>query len=328
MGKLVGMLNRALACYALTPPEHEELRRAVTDYEQRQEAALERSIPEPAGSFDLVAHLRRQRAFSLRTFGPGARSAGVIDHLRKELLELERDPSDLTEWIDVVLLACDGAWRQGFTPEQIACNLGEKLARNEQRSWPDWRTADPNKAIEHVRTEEQPIAPPPAVVEAKPAAAVERAESAPRPLSALEQEIAYLRAYNVHARTDGAVLAAHAAGLLVDALGSSPTVEELCDALRKLRKERADEIHGLEAQIENLALERREAVNMNDRHRRALAAYQASAAPRQQVKLAAELRNAEAALGRLREHLEALAEHLRGSIVTAEAGRVIDGVEP
>ncbi|MGH6882853.1 MAG: dATP/dGTP pyrophosphohydrolase domain-containing protein [Hypericibacter sp.] len=26
-----------------------------------------------------------------------------------------------------------------------------KQAVNEQRSWPDWRTADPDKAIEHVR---------------------------------------------------------------------------------------------------------------------------------------------------------------------------------
>ena len=30
----------------------------------------------------------------------------------------------------------------------------EALAeRNEAREWPDWRTADPNKAVEHVRSE-------------------------------------------------------------------------------------------------------------------------------------------------------------------------------
>ena len=101
---------------------------------------------------DLVAHLHRQRAFSARTFGPGARTAGVLDHIRKELREIEAKPDDLSEWIDVVLLTCDGAWRAGHTPEQIAETLAAKLAHNEAREWPDWRTADPDKAIEHVKT--------------------------------------------------------------------------------------------------------------------------------------------------------------------------------
>ncbi|MCZ7655551.1 MAG: DUF550 domain-containing protein [Rhodocyclaceae bacterium] len=54
--------------------------------------------------YDLVAHLHRQREFSARTSGPGARTAGVLDHIRKELAEIEAKPADLTEWIDVVLL--------------------------------------------------------------------------------------------------------------------------------------------------------------------------------------------------------------------------------
>jgi hypothetical protein len=29
-----------------------------------------------------------------------------------------------------------------------------KLARNEKRTWPDWRTAEPGKAIEHDRSGE------------------------------------------------------------------------------------------------------------------------------------------------------------------------------
>jgi hypothetical protein len=102
-------------------------------------------------TFDLVAHLRRQREFSLKTFGPGERTAGVTDHIRKELGEIEKSPLDLTEWIDVVMLAFDGAWRAGYAPETIAAALSAKLAKNEARNWPDWRTADPNKAIEHVR---------------------------------------------------------------------------------------------------------------------------------------------------------------------------------
>lgn len=101
--------------------------------------------------FDLVAHLYRQRRFSERTFGPGARTAGVLDHIRKELVEIEAEPNELAEWVDVVLLALDGAWRAGHAPEEIAEAIADKQARNEARQWPDWRTAEPGKAIEHVR---------------------------------------------------------------------------------------------------------------------------------------------------------------------------------
>jgi hypothetical protein len=104
-------------------------------------------------TFDLVAHLYRQREFSARTFGPGDRAAGVVDHIRKELTEIEDAPHDLSEWIDVVLLALDGAWRQGYTPERITEALAAKQAKNEARQWPDWRTAEPGKAIQHVRNE-------------------------------------------------------------------------------------------------------------------------------------------------------------------------------
>ena len=106
----------------------------------------------PSGmTFDLVAHLRRQIAFSQNAFGPGDRTAGVIDHIRKELIEIEAMPGDLSEWIDVVLLGFDGAWRSGYTPEQIVAGLEAKLTKNERRTWPDWRSAEPGKAIEHVR---------------------------------------------------------------------------------------------------------------------------------------------------------------------------------
>ena len=105
-------------------------------------------------TYDLVAHLRRQITFSLSTFGPGQRSKAVVDHIRKELTEVEADPCDLEEWVDVVLLALDGAWRAGYSPEDIAYGLLAKLKKNEQRKYPDWRTADPDKAIEHIRDDE------------------------------------------------------------------------------------------------------------------------------------------------------------------------------
>jgi hypothetical protein len=78
----------------------------------------------------------------------------VIDHIRKELKEIEADPSDVFEWIDVILLACDGAYREGHEPEAIVAALAAKLALNERRSWPDWRTADLTKGIGHIKGSE------------------------------------------------------------------------------------------------------------------------------------------------------------------------------
>lgn len=108
------------------------------------------------GAFDLLQHLRRQIDFSVRTFGPGDRTAGVCDHIRKELKEVQDDAAagvpTLPEWVDVIILAFDGAWRSGATPEQIVAAIVAKQAKNEGRRWPDWRTAEPGKAIEHHRS--------------------------------------------------------------------------------------------------------------------------------------------------------------------------------
>lgn len=119
---------------------------------------------------NLFEHLRRQAAFSRATFGPGERTEGVSDNIRKELQEVasagtasERSK----EWTDVAILGLDGLWRAcaeqlrsigageptNSEVAEMACRLiREKQDRNEVRTWPDWRTADPNKAIEHDRT--------------------------------------------------------------------------------------------------------------------------------------------------------------------------------
>lgn len=104
-------------------------------------------------TMDLVGHLYRQREFSQQTFGPGARSEGLIDHLRKELIEIEKSPGDLYEWVDAIMLGLDGAWRAGYSPEEIAFALAHKLTINLSRKWPDWRTAEPGRAIEHIRSQ-------------------------------------------------------------------------------------------------------------------------------------------------------------------------------
>ena len=100
-----------------------------------------------------AAHLARQREWSGRTFGPGSRLNGVLDHIRKELVEIEENPTDVGEWVDVIILAFDGAWRAGWEPQQIIDAIKAKQAKNEARTWPDWRTMSADQAIEHVRTD-------------------------------------------------------------------------------------------------------------------------------------------------------------------------------
>jgi hypothetical protein len=100
--------------------------------------------------FDMLDHLRRQRAFSERAFGPHFRYKGIIEHIKEELIEIEKDPHDVVEWIDVALLAFDGAWRSGHSPEEILAAFVNKLAKNEARDWPDWRTVSEDKPIKHI----------------------------------------------------------------------------------------------------------------------------------------------------------------------------------
>lgn len=100
---------------------------------------------------DLEDYLEQQITFSLWAFGPHNRTKGILDHIRKELVEIEQAPEDLEEWIDLIMLAFDGAWRNGHSPRAICLELQAKLAKNEQREWPDWRTMSTDEAIEHKR---------------------------------------------------------------------------------------------------------------------------------------------------------------------------------
>lgn len=78
----------------------------------------------------------------------------MIDHIREELGEIEAvNGKDLMEWVDLILLSMDGAYRAGFLPEEIASGLVKKLTVNESRQWPDWRTVDPTKKIKAIKPE-------------------------------------------------------------------------------------------------------------------------------------------------------------------------------
>ena len=103
---------------------------------------------------NLILYIRKQIDWSLATFGCGPRDESLCNHIRKEVEEIEAHPKDLEEWIDVIVLAIDGAWRAGYSPDQIAAMLEYKQQKNFARKFilPD----DPTQPCEHDRTQEEP----------------------------------------------------------------------------------------------------------------------------------------------------------------------------
>lgn len=101
----------------------------------------------------LVDHIARQWGWSRKTFGPATESSieGVLAHIREELEEVAEHPEDVFEWIDIIILAIDGALRSGHSPQLIVEALAAKQRRNELRQWPDWRTVDRSKPINHIK---------------------------------------------------------------------------------------------------------------------------------------------------------------------------------
>jgi len=105
---------------------------------------------------NLHGFIEVQRAFSLKTFGPENDKKRIISHIQKELAELD-ESGELIEWIDIILLALDGAWRGGASPQEISEAMDNKLRININREWPNWRTTKPGEPIEHI---EQSLIPP------------------------------------------------------------------------------------------------------------------------------------------------------------------------
>lgn len=80
------------------------------------------------------------------------RRRGIAEHIGRELAEVAAacTPQEvLEEWVDIALLALDGAWRAGYTPAQVCEQLRRKAAINRARQWPPVGSQD--RANEHVR---------------------------------------------------------------------------------------------------------------------------------------------------------------------------------
>lgn len=95
--------------------------------------------------------INKQRDWSRETFGPGARTKGVIAHIREELDEVLENPGDISEWCDLLILVLDGATRAGHTSAEIIMGYHEKISINMARSWPDWRMFSEDEPINHNR---------------------------------------------------------------------------------------------------------------------------------------------------------------------------------
>lgn len=98
-------------------------------------------------SVSLEQFLEDKYRWSVATFGAGTRTVGILKHLREELDEIQEEPTDLREWIDVILLAFDGAMRQGFSAQAVVRAMRVKQAENEMRTW---NVPDDDEPCHHV----------------------------------------------------------------------------------------------------------------------------------------------------------------------------------
>jgi hypothetical protein len=96
------------------------------------------------------AFVERHRGWSFATFGSGRQTTGLTRHIEKELDEIRANPDDLSEWVDVMMLALDGYLRHGGTVETVLKDLQAKQDVNFGRQWIANREED--LPVEHDRS--------------------------------------------------------------------------------------------------------------------------------------------------------------------------------
>lgn len=95
--------------------------------------------------------LQEFKEWNFNTYGPGERLTGTIKHIKKELKEIEKEPHDIVEWVDVIMLAVNGALRHGHEPQAIIDAFYKKFEINKARKWKDWRTVPEGEPITHIK---------------------------------------------------------------------------------------------------------------------------------------------------------------------------------
>lgn len=79
---------------------------------------------------------------------PNQTVQGQLNHLRHEVREVQKDPNDLTEWADVLILFLGSAGRNFFVTQDLIAAAHAKMAINEKRQWP--AEADKDGVFHHI----------------------------------------------------------------------------------------------------------------------------------------------------------------------------------
>lgn len=103
---------------------------------------------------DLRAFWDAQSEWSQATFGTDSERGplGPLKHLAKEVGEVQKDPTDLVEYTDLLFLVFDATRRAGFTYNQLLASTWIKLSINKAWQWVKPTSAD--EAVEHDRSGE------------------------------------------------------------------------------------------------------------------------------------------------------------------------------
>ncbi len=99
-------------------------------------------------------YIENQRKWSIGVFGEGRRTEGILKHIAKESEEVRAEPDDLEEWIDIVILALDGAWRAGHSPRDVVDMMMHKQMVNFNRDWDVPNSED--EPVMHIPEGEKP----------------------------------------------------------------------------------------------------------------------------------------------------------------------------
>jgi len=94
---------------------------------------------------DFITFINYHIEWSRNTFGKQYSYQKILNHIQKELAEISENPTDLEEWIDVMFLALDGAWRSGHTADEIFSSMKKKQAKNIDREWNIGKGDNPNE---------------------------------------------------------------------------------------------------------------------------------------------------------------------------------------
>ena len=114
---------------------------------------LRKRVAELEGMFDVKSYIATQKEWSNIVFGNGLRTEGICKHIESELGEIRAAPTDVMEWVDVIILALDGAWRSGHSTDEILWAMVKKQMKNLQRKWHPQNSGD--KPVFHVKEASQ-----------------------------------------------------------------------------------------------------------------------------------------------------------------------------